>query len=641
MDISSGTAVSLSFRPNSAATSHSFSSSDSLTAITTTLQQRSTSSNTEESLATTSHQSTSLMSSAPSSTPAVTAIGSRTVTANSLTHGPALSAPSSMPLASTSSMSPAAATTVASLSSTLTGSTETQAAQLTSTPLTEGQTMTEVEATSSPPWSPLPAMASTSAASEVTAPPGKGKTPNTNTESGLTADPNTKMTRFIPASSLANPSTLPMTGGEWRTEAGSTTAAWEGRSTKVSVGSVWMSPTFPTPTPSSIATSMDTSSDTAASLFLRPSSASTSLSSFSSPDGFTAATTTLQQSNTSGTTEESLATTSHLYTSLLSSAPSSTPAVTSNIQMTTVPPKSAMARFTRSTANPIFTTTFASGPCMPVSIKVQNVTGDAIQFSWTGGRRGSLHTISIMDGNREINKTITKETKTVFEHLLPGHVYTISVEAQSCAEDSRTSVSVRADPVSCFNRTEFCLPQNTACPDLKYIVCSSYQAFTCSVLLKSQIFNHTLYDSDSEDYKTMSESIKTEVVTEMRIRLKDDQFNIIMLGFRPGSVIADFISLLQTRDLIGVNVMQTHLSQILQRKFGDQIEVTIPSLSAQSSTEKSSTWRVAVIVLGVLLGVALVLIFLITLVYIYMKKRSGEYLVEPKGLLGNFVYKHL
>lgn len=46
-------------------------------------------------------------------------------------------------------------------------------------------------------------------------------------------------------------------------------------------------------------------------------------------------------------------------------------------------------------------------------------------------------------------------------------------------------------------------------------------------------------------------------------------------------------------------------------------------------------------VLGVLLGVALVLIFLITLFYIYTKKRSGAYLVEPKGLLGNFVYKHL
>ncbi|NXN41307.1 UROL1 protein, partial [Rhinoptilus africanus] len=244
-------------------------------------------------------------------------------------------------------------------------------------------------------------------------------------------------------------------------------------------------------------------------------------------------------------------------------------------QVTTVPPKSATARLTGSTANSVFTTTFASAPCMPVSIEVQNVTGKAIQFSWTCGRRGSLYTISLMDGNQEINRTTTKETKAVFKHLLPGHVYTISVAVLSCAENRWTSVSVRTDPVSCFNGTEFCLPQNTGCPDLKYIVCSHYQAFACTVSLKSQTFNHTLYNSDSEGYKTMSENIKTEVVREMRIILKDDHFDIIMLGFRPGSVIAYFISLLQKQESIDVNTMQAHLSKILKRKFGDQTEVTV------------------------------------------------------------------
>ncbi|NXX58061.1 UROL1 protein, partial [Scopus umbretta] len=244
-------------------------------------------------------------------------------------------------------------------------------------------------------------------------------------------------------------------------------------------------------------------------------------------------------------------------------------------QITTVPPESGTARFTGTTANSIFSTTFASGPCMPVSIKVQNVTAEAIQFSWTGGRRGSLYTLSLMDGKWEINKTTTKEMGTMFKHLLSGHVYTISVAVLSCAENSWTSVSVRTDPVSCFNRTEFCLPQNTGCPDLKYIVCSRYQTFTCSVLLKSQTFNHALYNSDSEDYKTMSESIKTEVVREMRIKLRDDHFNIIMLGFRPGSVIAYFVSLLQKQEPVDVNVMQAYLSQILKSKFGDETEVTV------------------------------------------------------------------
>jgi len=80
---------------------------------------------------------------------------------------------------------------------------------------------------------------------------------------------------------------------------------------------------------------------------------------------------------------------------------------------------------------------------VPVSIAVWNVTEEAIQFSWTGGRRGSVYTISLMDGNQEINKTTTKETKHMFKHLLPGHVYTISVAVLPCAENSQTSVSVR------------------------------------------------------------------------------------------------------------------------------------------------------------------------------------------------------
>nr|XP_013036693.2 uncharacterized protein LOC106036063 [Anser cygnoides] len=231
-------------------------------------------------------------------------------------------------------------------------------------------------------------------------------------------------------------------------------------------------------------------------------------------------------------------------------------------QVTTVPPKSATGIFTGSTTNSSFAATFASGACMPVSINVENVTGEAIQFSWTteGGKRGILYTISLVDGNRERNRT-TNETKTIFKHLLPGRVYTISVKVLSCAENSRTSVSVRTDPVSCFNRTGFCLPQNHGCPDLKYVICSNYQVFACSALLKSQTFNHTLYDSDSEDYKAMSESIKTEIVREMRIKLKDDHFDIVMVGFRPGSVIAYFISLLQKQEPVGVNVVREYLSQ--------------------------------------------------------------------------------
>ncbi|NXM03553.1 UROL1 protein, partial [Tyrannus savana] len=244
-------------------------------------------------------------------------------------------------------------------------------------------------------------------------------------------------------------------------------------------------------------------------------------------------------------------------------------------QTSPVPPETNTTGFTGSTSNSIFTTTFPSPPCMPVSIEIQNVTGEEIRLRWTGGGTGSLYNISLMDGKQEINKTISKETKAVFKHLLPAHVYTISVGVSSCAENYRASVTVRTDSVSCFNRTEFCLPENTPCSDLKGILCSDNQAFACRVLLKRKTFNNTLYNSDSEEYKALAESIKTDVVREMRLKLNDERFDITVLGFRPGSVIADFISLLPKQEPVDENVIKTHLSKILKRKFGDETELAV------------------------------------------------------------------
>ncbi|NXU17600.1 UROL1 protein, partial [Pardalotus punctatus] len=241
---------------------------------------------------------------------------------------------------------------------------------------------------------------------------------------------------------------------------------------------------------------------------------------------------------------------------------------------TTVPPDANTTGFTGSTSHPVFTTTFTSGPCLPVSVEVQNVMGEEINLSWTSGSKGSSYIISLMDRNQEINKTTTKETKAVFEHLLPGHVYTISVAVSSCAE-SKTSVTVRTDTSSCFKRTEFCLPESTGCSDLKDIVCSNNQALSCSLVLKNQTFNKTLYNSDSEGYKTMSERIKRDVVGEMRMALGHDGFDIIVLGFRSGSVEADFLSLLPKEEPVDVNFIETQLRKILRSAFGDQTEVIV------------------------------------------------------------------
>ncbi|NWI82486.1 UROL1 protein, partial [Dryoscopus gambensis] len=244
-------------------------------------------------------------------------------------------------------------------------------------------------------------------------------------------------------------------------------------------------------------------------------------------------------------------------------------------QTTTVPPDSNATGFTGCTSNSVFTATFTSAPCMPVSIEVQNVTAEEIQLTWTSGSKGSLYSISIMDGEQEINKTTIKETKAVFNHLLPGHVYEISVAVSSCAENSQTSVTVRTDSLSCFKRTEFCSAENTGCSDLKDIACSENQALSCSIWFKSQKFNNTLYNSDSEGYKTVAERIKTDIVGAMRAELNNDRFDIFVLGFRPGSVIVDFLSLLPKEEPVDVGFIQTSLSKVLRNKFGNETEVAV------------------------------------------------------------------
>ncbi|NXS38307.1 UROL1 protein, partial [Pomatostomus ruficeps] len=245
----------------------------------------------------------------------------------------------------------------------------------------------------------------------------------------------------------------------------------------------------------------------------------------------------------------------------------------SSEQTTTAPPDTNTTGFTGSTS--VLITAFTSAPCTPVSIEVQNVTGEEIQLSWTSGSKGSLYNISVMDGNQEINKTMTNETKAVFKHLLPGHVYTISVAVSSCAENNQTSVTVRTDTASCFERAEFCSAESTGCSDLKDIACSNNQGFSCRISLKSQTFNNTLYNSDSEGYKTLSERIQTDVVGAMRVELNDDRFDIVVLGFRPGSVIADFLSLLPKEEPVDVNVLYTKLSKVIRSEFGDQTEVAV------------------------------------------------------------------
>ncbi|XP_059696065.1 mucin-2-like isoform X2 [Haemorhous mexicanus] len=592
----SGTASSLSFSSTVMSHSSSSSSPEGSPALPPSPQQSSTSSTTGMPSATTSHAPTALVF----STARVTDVGSDTVTAEQVTRSPAPSTASTNPVA------PASETAAPSHSPTAGSSTGTPTPQLSSTALPQGQPPVQVTATSPPTGSPSPSTATASAGSRATTPPGGGETSTMN-QGDRTTEPTANTSHSLPTTSLATPSMTNL-------------------STSTSVN-----PSFTT-----------TCSPITLSIQLQKVTSRTIQFSWKPQGGRADSPYTVRLLGELGEEEERvLNETSTAFENLLSarqyqisvnvltcSKNVSTSLTVQTEHTTTVSPKTNTTGFTGTASNSIFTTTFTSAPCRTVSIEVQNVTGEEIELSWSSSSKGSLYNISVRDG-KEIHTRTTNETEAVIKDLLPGHVYTISVALSSCAENNPASVTVRTDSGSCFRRTEFCLAQSTGCSDLKGIVCSNNEAFACRVWLKNQIFNNTLYNSDSESYVTLSESLRAEVVEAMHAELGNAHSDILVLGLRPGSVIADFLFLLPKEEARDVGDIQTRLSNVLRSKFGSQSEVQ--TLSVQSSTDNSSSWRVAVIVLGVLLGVALVLILLAILFYIHVRRRSAT------GQPGNFL----
>ncbi|TFK05623.1 L-lactate dehydrogenase A chain [Platysternon megacephalum] len=134
------------------------------------------------------------------------------------------------------------------------------------------------------------------------------------------------------------------------------------------------------------------------------------------------------------------------------------------------------------------------------------------------------------------------------------------------------------DPVLCFSSANLCSIQNNDCLDSKNRICSSKQAFACEILFKNLVFGPELYNSESQRYRNLSQSITTDVVKQMQSSLGDDSFDIIVVGFRPGSVIAYFVSLLQGQQSIDANTLQGNLSKIVKNVFGNETEVTVQLL---------------------------------------------------------------
>ncbi|KAJ1112872.1 hypothetical protein NDU88_001133 [Pleurodeles waltl] len=231
---------------------------------------------------------------------------------------------------------------------------------------------------------------------------------------------------------------------------------------------------------------------------------------------------------------------------------------------------------------------------------------------------------------------------------------------KSIQEENSTNPGTKCtDPVMCFNHGNLC--RNTSyCFLSKPSVCSRKQAFACNILFKTWTFAPELYNPASDAYANMSNKFILDIVPLMRAKLKDDSFDITIVGFRPGSVQAYFFCLMDGTLPINASKLQLTLSEAVKATLAVETEVTAisiptssavttsptavtisPSTAAASASVQDYGWRTAVIVIAVLLAVALLVIVGAVLASVYWRRRTGKYFTDPSGIMGNFSYKYM
>ncbi|OCT93711.1 hypothetical protein XELAEV_18011387mg [Xenopus laevis] len=180
------------------------------------------------------------------------------------------------------------------------------------------------------------------------------------------------------------------------------------------------------------------------------------------------------------------------------------------------------------------------------------------------------------------------------------------------------------DAAVCFNSTTLC-SSNSTCLDSKDTICANKKVIPSAIKFNDWTFTTDLYNQSSAAYASRAAQFTGSVVSAMRVKLSDSTFNITVVGFRPGSVIAYFISTTQSSTL-DTNTIQAALTDVVKLLISSNItNMVILNTDASSSSDPYYGWRTAIIVIGVFLGVAVLLAAVIGLVCYHSRHRFGRY----------------
>ncbi|XP_059505973.1 uncharacterized protein LOC132210412, partial [Stegostoma tigrinum] len=211
------------------------------------------------------------------------------------------------------------------------------------------------------------------------------------------------------------------------------------------------------------------------------------------------------------------------------------------------------------------------------------------------------------------------------------------------------------DPNICFiNNGNICTLSD--CMVSTVSNCNNKIAFRMQVILRSRVFSNDLRNPVSEAYRNLSNSFMNTVVPRTQVNLNDRSFNIFIVGFQNGSIVINFLAVLNDTSTVNRSRLLTAVGAAVKALDNNSLITitgttqltteapvqpqTAPTLQSKPGTENPG-WKAAVIVLGSILGVALLTILAAVLTLLYTKKKSRSYSVETSDIVRQINYSNL
>ncbi|XP_067848344.1 LOW QUALITY PROTEIN: uncharacterized protein [Heptranchias perlo] len=196
------------------------------------------------------------------------------------------------------------------------------------------------------------------------------------------------------------------------------------------------------------------------------------------------------------------------------------------------------------------------------------------------------------------------------------------------------------DPNTCFvNQTNICALSD--CLTMTVSECNNKKAFRMKARLRSREFSNELKNPSSEAYRNLSAKITNAVLQIVQSKLNDNSFNITIIGFQKGSVVVNFLAFLSSNSNVTTATLQSAIGDAI-KAVDKESTVTVtgttqsPAVPTVQTQPENPGWRVAVIVLGVLICLALLIILALIVGMLYSRQNSGTYYVRRSDMLQNF-----